>query len=306
MRKIFNYTALVLCFFLVFSCKLKPAPIVDNSEYVYKIVDFDKYINSASNLKSNSIPGNESFIIVKAGDNLYNIAKDNNTNVKEIIKRNSLSAPFILPVGRKIFIPLPEFHIVKKGENLGKISKMYHLKTSQIINNNNLREPFNIFAGQKLAIKKKHRVVFKKSKPHIRARKIDKVYSKKIEKSNFSWPIKGELLSSFGPKKGGLYNDGINISAAIGSSVKSSQKGVVAYVGNELKGYGNLIIIKHPNKMITAYGHLDKTLVKRGEKVNKLQVIAKAGNSGNVGSPQLYFGLRRGKDPVNPQKYLKN
>jgi murein DD-endopeptidase MepM/ murein hydrolase activator NlpD len=79
----------------------------------------------------------------------------------------------------------------------------------------------------------------------------------------------------------------------------------VAYVGNELKGYGNLLIIKHSGGWITAYAHLSKTAVKRGQKVNKLDTIAEVGSTGNVSSPQLYFGLRKGRDAVNPENYLR-
>ncbi len=79
----------------------------------------------------------------------------------------------------------------------------------------------------------------------------------------------------------------------------------MAYVGNELKGYGNLVIVKHSSGWITAYGHLSKTGVARGQKVSKGQSIAKVGSTGNVDSPQLYFGLRRGREAVNPESYIK-
>ena len=111
-------------------------------------------------------------------------------------------------------------------------------------------------------------------------------------------------MSKFGPKPGGLYNDGINIKAKGGDNVKATEDGVVAYVGNELRGYGNLIIIKHSGGWISAYGHLDQTKIKRGIKVKKGQNIATIGSTGNVKSPQLYFGLRKGREAVNPQSYL--
>jgi len=113
------------------------------------------------------------------------------------------------------------------------------------------------------------------------------------------------VVSSFGPKKGGLYNDGINIKAANNQIVKASQDGVVAYVGNELKGYGNLIIIKHSGGWITAYAHLLNTNVKKGLEVKKGQKIAIAGATGNVNFNQLYFSLRKGRKAVDPQKYLR-
>jgi murein DD-endopeptidase MepM/ murein hydrolase activator NlpD len=135
---------------------------------------------------------------------------------------------------------------------------------------------------------------------------IDKESIKKIaNKTNrFSWPVRGEVISKFGPKSAGLYNDGINIKASEGQAVGASEDGIVAYVGNELKGYGNLVIIKHSGGWISAYAHLKNSLVERGQKINKGQKIGNVGNSGKVKFPQLYFGLRKGRDAVNPESYL--
>jgi murein DD-endopeptidase MepM/ murein hydrolase activator NlpD len=126
------------------------------------------------------------------------------------------------------------------------------------------------------------------------------------EKKNFfSWPVRGSVVSRFGPKKGGLYNDGINIKAKEGASVGSAEDGIVAYAGNELKGYGNLVIIKHSQGWITAYAHLKEINVSKGQKILKAQKIGSVGNTGSANFPQLYFGLRKGREAVNPQSYLK-
>ena len=126
------------------------------------------------------------------------------------------------------------------------------------------------------------------------------------KKNIFAWPVRGAVISKFGPKKGGLYNDGINIKAREGSSVGSAEDGVVAYAGNELKGYGNLVIIKHSQGWITAYAHLKEFNVKRGQKILKSQKIGLVGSTGSVSFPQLYFGLRKGREALNPQDYLKS
>ena len=135
---------------------------------------------------------------------------------------------------------------------------------------------------------------------------IDKDSIKKIaNKTNrFAWPVRGQVISKFGPKSAGLYNDGINIKASEGQVVNASEDGIVAYVGNELKGYGNLVIIKHAGGWISAYAHLKNSSVDRGQKINKGQKIGNVGNSGKVKFPQLYFGLRKGRDAVNPENYL--
>ena len=135
---------------------------------------------------------------------------------------------------------------------------------------------------------------------------IDKDSIKKIaNKTNrFSWPVRGEVISKFGPKSAGLYNDGINIKAPDGQTVSASEDGIVAYVGSELKGYGNLVIVKHSGGWISAYAHLKNSAVASGQKINKGQKIGNVGNSGKVKFPQLYFGLRKGRDAVNPENYL--
>ncbi len=116
----------------------------------------------------------------------------------------------------------------------------------------------------------------------------------------FRWPARGRIIQGF--KAGG--NDGINISVPSGTSVRAAESGVVVYSGDGLKGYGNLVLIKHPNGFVTAYGNNGELDVKRGEKVTRGQVIAKSGDTGNVNSPQLHFELRKGSTPVDPTSYL--
>jgi murein DD-endopeptidase MepM/ murein hydrolase activator NlpD len=116
----------------------------------------------------------------------------------------------------------------------------------------------------------------------------------------FRWPARGRIIQAF--KAGG--NDGINISLPEGTSVKAAESGVVAYAGSELKGYGNLILIRHPNGFVSAYANNGDIEVKRGETVKRGQIIAKSGQSGNVASPQLHFELRKGATPVDPTLYL--
>ncbi len=113
------------------------------------------------------------------------------------------------------------------------------------------------------------------------------------------------MISGFGAKAKGLHNDGINIAAKRGAPVKAAENGVVVYAGNELRGFGNLLLIKHADGWVTAYAHNDKVLVKRGQRVGKGQRIATVGSTGGVKSPQLHFEMRRGRTPRDPRKYLQ-
>jgi hypothetical protein len=125
-------------------------------------------------------------------------------------------------------------------------------------------------------------------------------------KPSFYWPVKGSVISKFGPKKGGLYNDGINISAKAGAPIKAADGGEVVYAGNELRGYGNMLLIKHNNGYLTAYAHMDDFLVKKGDIITKGQVIAHVGQTGHVTSPQLHFSIRQGRKAIDPEKYLSS
>jgi murein DD-endopeptidase MepM/ murein hydrolase activator NlpD len=115
----------------------------------------------------------------------------------------------------------------------------------------------------------------------------------------FRWPVKGRVIQNFGQN-----TDGINISVPEGTEVKAAENGVVAYAGNELKGYGNLVLIRHADGFVTAYAHAKDLTVKRGDPVKRGQIIATAGQTGNVTSPQLLFELRKGATPVDPRRYL--
>ena len=121
---------------------------------------------------------------------------------------------------------------------------------------------------------------------------------------SFRWPVKGRIIAGFGQRPNGTQNDGINLAVPEGTPIKAAESGVVAYAGNELKGYGNLVLIRHANGFVSAYANASELLVKRGDAVKRGQVIAHAGQTGNVTSPQLHFEIRKGSTPVDPTKYL--
>lgn len=122
--------------------------------------------------------------------------------------------------------------------------------------------------------------------------------------AEFRWPVSGQVISGFGPKSGGGQNDGINIAVPAGTPVKASENGVVLYSGSQVSGYGNLVLVRHEGNYVTAYAHASEVLVRRGDTVKRGQVIARAGQTGNVTSPQVHFEIRRDKTPVNPIKLL--
>jgi murein DD-endopeptidase MepM/ murein hydrolase activator NlpD len=121
---------------------------------------------------------------------------------------------------------------------------------------------------------------------------------------SFRWPLRGRVIAGYGSKPNGQQNDGVDLAVPEGTAVHAAEDGVVAYAGSELKGYGNLILIRHSNGFVTAYAHTSEIMVKRNDTVRRGQVIAKSGQTGTVTSPQLHFEIRKGSSPVDPAQYL--
>ena len=122
--------------------------------------------------------------------------------------------------------------------------------------------------------------------------------------TGFIWPIRGKIVSTFGDKQNGAFNDGINIAAPAGKAIKAVADGEVVYAGNELEGYGNMLILRHNNGWMSAYAHTQKMTVGVGHKVSQGQAIAQVGQTGDVNADQLHFGLRKDKQAVNPMDFL--
>ncbi len=222
-------------------------------------------------------------------------------------------------------------HRVKAGETLFSLGRTYNQNPYAIAKHNNLQAPYALNVGQLVKIpgssasttiaqapkaapfQRKPVQIVKKKTDRIQPAPIQQVNATPVQKtapgivatnSTFRWPVKGRIISSFGKKPGGLRNEGINIAVPEGTSVRAAEAGVVAYAGNELKGYGNLILVRHKNGWVTAYAHNKELFVKRGDTVKRGTVIAKAGQTGSVTTPQLHFEVRKGASAVNPLKYL--
>ena len=121
----------------------------------------------------------------------------------------------------------------------------------------------------------------------------------------FRWPVEGRIVGKFGAAaSGGAQNEGIDMAVPMGTEVHAAENGVVAYVGDELKGFGKLVLIRHADNWVTAYAHNDELLVKRGDQIRRGQIIAKSGKSGGIDQPLLHFELRKGSQPVDPMPHM--
>jgi len=275
-----------------------------NNKYLAPVIN--------KNISSENVKSISKTIKIYTGDSLYSISKREGVSIRSIIEVNNLEPPFILYEGKELIIPLSKIHIVQTGNTLWDIANCYKVSVIEIRSLNNLKIKDKIYKGKKLFIpinEKNRNLVCKDTSKLIV--KVDKRKKKILNKKNivsnktdYLWPVKGKILSKYGLLAKGLRNDGINISANKGDPVFASKDGKVVYAGNEIQAFGNLILIKHYDNKTTAYAHLDKIKVKKGQTVKKGEVIAALGSSGKVSKPQLHFELRDSNGPLNPLKYL--
>jgi len=285
-----------------------------------------------------------SAVIVGKGDTVYALSRRHRVPVRAIIDQNSLQPPFILQVGQRIVLPRGKQYRVQRGDTLVKIALENNVDSYDIASLNGLQPPYLIQVGQILTIPSSapdrtrtvavspnvdspspaQKEVLRQSPTVVKAPvwsvppKMTSVQPDPPKVSpparvppppapsggGFIWPVKGRVISAFGAKSKGLRNDGVNIQAGRGTPVLAAENGVVAYAGNELRGFGNLLLVRHAGGWVTAYAHNDRLLVRRGQKLRRGQKIATVGSTGNVTSPQLHFEIRKGKIAQDPTRQL--
>lgn len=237
-------------------------------------------------------------ITVAPGDTLYSLSRKYEIPVNDLAVMNKISSPFNLSVGQKLKVPKLDKVQTRSSSEIKTAAKtpakITPAKTSVSAKTTSTQNA-PVQNAKQTQPKQKISSNPKQQLPKITARSASK----------FSWPLRGKILSAYGAKNNGLFNDGINIAAALGTTVKAAENGVVAYAGNEVKGMGNLVIIQHSDGWMTIYAHLDSMSVKRGNKVIVGQQIGRAGKTGKVDKPQLHFEIRKGTKAYNPTQYLK-
>ena len=268
--------------------------------------------------------------VVRRGDTVHSIARAHDVPLRSIIDANRLRPPYTIEVGQRLTIPAGRFHVVQAGDTVYSISRQHNVDMASLTSLNRIRAPYTIKVGERLQLPSRGGAQQPAAVtrdvaggPVPVARPVAGVASAAVQPASttpsvpksplpaapaatggFVWPIEGKILSSYGPKANGLHNDGINIAAEMGAPVKAAQNGVVAYAGNELKGYGNLLLVRHEGDLITAYAHNSKLLVQRGDTILRGQTIAQAGNSGSVVTPQVHFEVRRGAKALDPMTVI--
>jgi murein DD-endopeptidase MepM/ murein hydrolase activator NlpD len=256
---------------------------------------------------------------VRAGDSIFDIAKMHEVSVNRLVELNKLKPPYKLPPGQTLRLPAPtapmktevaarateriDTQAVRPEIQSGRVAaspapvESEVLAPTTVATRTSAAEP--VYPPQPQANAYNPNI-----QPASAASRPVPDIPDSTGDGEFMQPVSGTIISTFGPKADGLHNDGINIKAVRGAPVRAAESGTIVYVGDDLKGYGNLVLIRHKNKMMTAYAHLEKSLVEKGDSVQRGQAIGTVGSSGQVDSPQLHFEIRQGTTALDPAKYI--
>ena len=296
---------LITLAFFVFGCQTNNVvkKLKDDYAQEKKTIVFNKN----EELNKIQIPLN-GMIMVKENETVYSIANKYNVIPKDIIEDNKLLKPFNLRLNQILFLRNKNFYILNKGDTLDKISKRFAVNKQDIIKLNKLKKPYRLIAGNKILI------------PKIKDFSVvdliinEKVYQSKsvfsqFNKSNeniiqnspkFTWPAKGTITKNFGKFGKGQHYDGIDIKLGKNKPIYSAYDGKIAFIGSQIKKFGNLILVKHENGWLSAYSNLGKYNVKQGDMIKKGEIIAFT----SFDSGSFHFQLRFNRNPVNPVNYL--
>lgn len=254
-----------------------------------------------------STPAKSDTYTVVKGDTLYGIARRHQVAVADLKSVNKMSAPYVISPGQKLAMPTgataaPQTTAIAQKTPAPKAAPKKQVAQTPV---------------QKTAPKVAEAVEKPAPKPAVTAQPAKAVAAPEPQPAvtlsapppragnSFLWPVEGKVILGFGPKKNGLQNDGINIAAPRDTPVRAAENGVVAYTGNELRGFGNLVLIKHDAGWTTAYAHVGQVMVRRGDRVDRGQIVGLVGSTGSVSAPQLHFEVRKGTDAVNPMPLLE-
>jgi murein DD-endopeptidase MepM/ murein hydrolase activator NlpD len=270
-----------------------------------------------------SVPAS-GIVEVREDDKLYSLATRYQVTPQSIIKTNALEPPFNLRVGQKVKVIPQRKHTVRPGDSIYVISQRYAVSQYQLAQLNNLSPPFELEIGQLLHLPNTldfsvldgglpngvtgtylKQPISAPTKRNDSTMPNSRFVVPTLNTSDgYTWPVKGKIITDFGPSQRGVHNDGVKIAAREGLAVGAAANGSVAFVGTNIKSFGKLVLLKHNGGIITAYAHLGDIFVKEGQTVTAGQKIGTIGRSGRVEFPQLHFEIRKSRKPVDPRQII--
>ncbi|MFZ2995123.1 peptidoglycan DD-metalloendopeptidase family protein [Sphingobium sp.] len=275
--------------------------------------------------------------VVQPGETLGGIGNRTGAGSDAIARANALTPPYALRAGQSLAIPGGRYHSVASGETGIAIAAAYGIPWGRIVAANGMAAPYTLRRGQRLLLPDNASTPARSSlEQRASAFRIDiddvltggqpaaaddapvatasarprplpsnmPIAQPKPFAGHFLWPVRGPILSRFGPGESGARNNGIDIAAPTGTPIRAASDGIVAYAGDKVAVFGGLIILTHGSGWVSAYGHASRVTVVRGQKVTKGQVIGQTGDTGYASQPKLHFELRKDRVPVNPLTQL--
>lgn len=313
----------------------RPAPVAPP---VQQTPDFERPTWTLRPVATNAVSIPSGLYAVRPGDTLRAVGEKTGVGAEALTIENDLAPPYTLRFGQELRIPAGLYHRVGAGETGIGIAAAYGVEWGEIITINVLSEPYILRVSQRLRLPNDARAI-PRGPVDVGARaaafrlNIDDIMTGSQPAlaeaarptagtatphqpvttaiaepayfaGRFEWPLNGPILARFGPAASGKVSDGINIAAAVGTPIRATAGGVVAYAGDQIGTYGGLILINHGGGWVSAYGHAGRIDVKRGQSVRMGDVIGRAGATGQVQTSQLHFQLRKNRIPVDPMKQL--
>ena len=296
---------LILVFFILTGCKT--TQLIENVKGDFSAENRAVIFNKSTAELKESVPIN-GMIFVKKNETIYSIGNKYKVIPKNIIDDNNLIKPYILKENQILFLRNKNVYVIKSGDNIDKISLRFAVNKLDIINLNKLKNSNLLKVGSKILIpvKKNYslidQIIDKKIynvKPNLN--KYKNIKTKKIQNApDFIWPAKGGITKNYGNFGKGQHNDGVDIRLKANTPIFSAHEGKIAFMGSQIKKFGNLILIKHDNGWLTAYSNIGKYNVKQGQKVTKKQIIGYSSSNEEI----FHFQIRYKRNPVNPNSYI--
>jgi murein DD-endopeptidase MepM/ murein hydrolase activator NlpD len=265
-------------------------------------------------------------VAVAPGDTVYAISRRLGVPTRAIILANGLEPPFEVRPGQVLILPAQQVHTVAPDETLYALSRRYGPSVAAIANANGLAPPYVIRVGESLVIPAATTPEPAGARPTAPSsqvatapplptpplpsaaqarRAVPGAEPPPRAGDLFLWPVDGEILAGFGPDDSGRHNDGVDFTAPPGTPIRAAENGVVTYIGNAIPGYGTLVLIRHADGWVTAYGHTATPQVERGQVVRRGQPLGETGQTTATGRPMVHFEIRRNGRPVDPRPRLQ-
>ncbi len=282
----------------------------------------------------NAVQANQEFdpahspdtLVIERGMTLFSIAERYRIPVEALVEANNLKAPYALELGRILTLPAPKLYVVQPGETLMSVALKFSIDPRSLAIYNRWEKPWVLEPGDEVMLppligdavataRVRTQTPVSAGPPSTAepglaqgsaasGRAVAEPRTRSTAPGVFGWPVKGDVIGRFGPQPGGLRSDGVAIAAPEGAPIRAAAPGVVVYAGDEIAGYGNLVLIRHKGGYITAYAHARTLRVREGQTVDRSTVIGEVGQTGSAERPQLHFEIRQNARAIDPIKEL--